>query len=307
MIINEQKEVRSMKVAVVGSGVMGLGITQAFAQEQGYEVNLCVVSGKGFDKKRELFEKPLKRQLKKGRISQERFDEITGKVTITDLSGCKGCELVIESALEDVNAKIKLLKQIDEIADADALLASNTSSLSITQLSAELSRPIIGMHFFNPAAVMKLVEVIPGMTTTDEMIETVKDVAISLDKVPVEVIEGPGFVVNRLLIPMINEAIGIFEEGLASVEGIDIAMRFGANHRMGPLALGDLIGLDVCLAIMEVMYHETMDTKYRPARLLKKMVRAKQLGQKTGKGFYEYDEAGRIIPGSSLDHRKVGE
>lgn len=279
---------------------MGLGITQAFAQAQGYEVNLCVVSGKGFDKKRALFQKPLKRMVAKGRITQERFDEIDSKVTITDINGCRDADLIIESAIENLQAKMDLLKQIEDICRPDALVASNTSSLSITEISGQLTRPIIGMHFFNPAAVMKLVEVIPGMTTTDEMVERVKGISTDIDKVPVEVIEGPGFVVNRLLIPMINEAIGIFEEGLASVEGIDIAMKLGANHPMGPLALGDLIGLDVCLAIMEVMYHETFDAKYRPARLLKKMVRAKHLGQKAGKGFYEYDEMGRIIPGSAL-------
>ncbi|MDO4175250.1 MAG: 3-hydroxyacyl-CoA dehydrogenase NAD-binding domain-containing protein [Eubacteriales bacterium] len=296
-----------MKVAVVGSGIMGLGITQAFAQAEGYEVTLCVVSGKGFDKKQALFEKPLKRQVEKGKITQERFDEIVSKVTITDINGCRDADLIIESAIEDINAKMNLLKQIEGLCKEDALLASNTSSLSITEISAALTRPIIGMHFFNPAAVMKLVEVIPGMTTTPEMVEQVKDISCDIDKVPVEVIEGPGFVVNRLLIPMINEAIGIFEEGLASVEGIDTAMKLGANHRMGPLALGDLIGLDVCLAIMEVMYRETLDAKYRPARLLKKMVRAKHLGQKSGKGFYEYDQLGRIIPGTAIDLRVTGE
>ncbi len=296
-----------MKVAVVGSGLMGLGIAQAFAQEKGYEVTVCVVSGKGFEHKQELFCKPLKRQLAKGKITQERYDEITGKVTFADLNGCADAELVIESALENMQAKKNLLKQIDAITNENALVASNTSSLSITELSASITRPIIGMHFFNPAAIMKLVEVIPGLTTTLEMVNRVKDIATDIDKVPVEVIEGPGFVVNRLLIPMINDAIQIFEEGLASVEGIDYAMKLGANHRMGPLALGDLIGLDVCYAIMEVMYHETFDPKYRPARLLKKMVRAKHLGQKTGKGFYEYDENGHAILGSALDLRGTGE
>ena len=289
-----------MKVAVVGSGIMGLGITQAFAQAEGYDVSLCVVSGKGFEQKRALFQKPLKRMVAKGRITQERFEEIDSKVTITDIDGCRDADLIIESAIENLQAKMKLLKQIEDICRPDALVASNTSSLSITEISGELTRPIIGMHFFNPAAVMKLVEVIPGMTTTDEMVERVKDIATDIDKVPVEVIEGPGFVVNRLLIPLINDAIQIFEEGLASVEGIDTAMKLGANHPMGPLALGDLIGLDVCLAIMEVMYHETLDPKYRPARLLRKMVRAGRLGQKSGKGFYEYNELGRIIPGSAL-------
>ena len=289
-----------MKVAVVGSGVMGLGITQAFAQSEGYEVNLCVVSGKGFDHKRALLEKPLKRQVAKEKITQERMDEIMGKITLCDINGCKEADLIVESAIENLQAKEKLLKEIEEIAKPDALIASNTSSLSITEISGELTRPIIGMHFFNPAAVMKLVEVIPGMTTTREMVDKVKKISEDIGKVPVEVIEGPGFVVNRLLIPLINDAIQIFEEGLASVEGIDTAMKLGANHPMGSLALGDLIGLDVCLAIMEVMYHETLDPKYRPARLLRKMVRAGRLGQKSGKGFYEYNELGRIIPGSAL-------
>ena len=289
-----------MKVAVVGSGIMGLGITQAFAQAEGYDVSLCVVSGKGFEQKRALFQKPLKRMVAKGRITQERFEEIDSKVTITDIDGCRDADLIIESAIENLQAKMKLLKQIEDICRPDALVASNTSSLSITEISGELTRPIIGMHFFNPAAVMKLVEVIPGMTTTREMVDKVKKISEDIGKVPVEVIEGPGFVVNRLLIPLINDAIQIFEEGLASVEGIDTAMKLGANHPMGPLALGDLIGLDVCLAIMEVMYHETLDPKYRPARLLRKMVRAGRLGQKSGKGFYEYNELGRIIPGSAL-------
>lgn len=289
-----------MKIAVVGSGTMGLGIAQAIAQSEGYEVVLCVVSGKGFDAKREKFEKPLKKQVARGKITEERMQEICKKVTITDLTGAKECDLVIESALEDMHSKVKLFKQLDEICPKTTMFASNTSSLSITELSANLSRPVIGMHFFNPAAVMKLIEVIPGMTTTPDMINVVNQIAEEIGKVPVQVIEGPGFVVNRLLVPMINEAIGIYSEGLATVEGIDTAMKLGANHPMGPLALADLIGLDVCYAIMQVIYHETLDTKYRPSRFLRKMVRANHLGQKTGKGFYEYDENGRMIPGSGL-------
>lgn len=291
-----------MKIAVVGSGTMGLGIAQTIAQaKEGYEVVVCVISGKGFDAKREKLARPLKRQLAKGKITQERFDEIMGKISFTDINGAKDCDVLIESAIEDMATKISLFKQLDEICPNKVLFASNTSSLSITEISAALGRPIIGMHFFNPAAVMKLVEVIPGMTTTDDMIIAVETIAEEIGKVPVRVIEGPGFVVNRLLIPMINDAIGIYEEGLATVEGIDTAMKLGANHPMGPLALGDLVGLDVCYAIMDVLYRETLDTKYRPARLLKKMVRAKHLGQKTGRGFYEYDENGRMIPGSAMD------
>ena len=290
-----------MKVAVVGSGIMGLGITQAFAQAEGYDVSLCVVSGKGFEQKRALFQKPLKRMVAKGRITQERFEEIDSKVTITDIDGCRDADLIIESAIENLQAKMKLLKQIEDICRPDALVASNTSSLSITEISGELTRPIIGMHFFNPAAVMKLVEVIPGMTTTDEMVERVKDIATDIDKVPVEVIEGPGFVVNRLLIPMINEAIGIYADGIASPSDIDLAMQLGAGLRSGPLHTGDLVGHDVNLAIMETLYRESGDAKYRPHPLLKKMVRAGLLGQKTGKGFFTYDGPfGKEIPGGDL-------
>mgnify|MGYP005759299129 CR=1 FL=1 len=289
-----------MKIAVVGSGIMGLGIAQAFAQAKGYEVKLCVVSGKGFEEKYMKFQKPIKKLLEKGKISEERFEEIVSKVEVTDINGAADCDLIIESAIEDIEAKITLLQKLEEICSEEAILTSNTSSLSITEISSALKRPIIGMHFFNPAAVMKLVEVIPGLTTSEDTVKKIKDIVCDIDKVPVVVMEGPGFVVNRLLIPMINEAIIIAEEGLATVEGIDMAMQLGANHRMGPLALADLIGLDVCYAIMEVMFHETLDSKYRPARLLKKMVRAKRLGQKTGKGFYEYDGNGRKIEGSAM-------
>lgn len=289
-----------MKVAVIGSGTMGLGIAQAFAQADDYEIKLCVVTGKNLEKKREKFEKPIRKLLAKGKITEERCNEIISKVEITDINGAKNCELVIESALEDMESKIKLFHKLDEICDKNTLFASNTSSLSITELSTAISRPIIGMHFFNPAPVMKLVEVIPGLTTTEDMIVKIEDIATDINKIPVKVTEGPGFVVNRLLIPMINEAVLIVEEGLVSVEGVDTAMKLGANHPMGPLALADLIGLDVCYAIMQVMYHETLDSKYRPARLLRKMVRAQYLGQKTKKGFYQYDENGRMIEGSGF-------
>ncbi len=295
-----RKGLLDLKIAVVGSGAMGMGIAQAFAQADGYEVKLCVASGRGFEEKQIKFARPLQKLLKRGRITEERYREVLGRVDITDISGAAECELVIESVVEDFDVKAEVFEKLDKICGDSAILATNTSSLSITGLSSKLSRPIVGMHFFNPAAVMKLVEVIPGLTTTSDMVEKVKRIAADIGKVPVEVKEGPGFAVNRLLIPMINEAVLIVEEGLTDVEGIDEAMRLGANHPMGPLTLADMIGLDVCCAIMEVLFQETLDSKYRPARLLRKMVRAKYLGKKTGRGFYQYDESGRMIPGSAV-------
>ena len=292
------------KVMVIGAGTMGSGIAQVFATH-GWDVVLNDIKDEFIAGGKAKIEKQLTKQVSKGKMTQEDKDatmaRISGFVTRTP-DNMKDIDLVVEAAIEDLKIKSAIFKELDEFCPEHTILASNTSSLAITQIGAATKRPdkVIGMHFFNPAAVMKLVEVIPGMTTTREMVEKVKKISENIGKVPVEVIEGPGFVVNRLLIPLINDAIQIFEEGLASVEGIDTAMKLGANHPMGPLALGDLIGLDVCLAIMEVMYHETLDPKYRPARLLRKMVRAGRLGQKSGKGFYEYNELGRIIPGSAL-------
>ena len=201
------------------------------------------------------------------------------------------CDLVVEAAIENMKIKKEIFAELDNICKPETILASNTSSLSITEVASATSRPekVIGMHFFNPAPVMKLVEIIRGMATSQETFDTVKELSLAIAKEPVEVAEAPGFVVNRILIPMINEASFILQEGIASVEDIDTAMKFGANHPMGPLALGDLIGLDVCLAIMDVLYNETGDTKYRASSTLRKYVRAGWLGRKTGRGFYNYN------------------
>lgn len=276
-----------MKVAVIGTGLMGMGIAQVFASH-GDEVAMCVVTGTNYDKKRAKFSGTIQKLVTKGKISQERCDEICGRVTFGDLSLAADADLLIESALENLEAKIELLRKLDGMCRPETKFTTNTSSLSITELMSNIKRPLVGMHFFNPAPVMKLVEVIPGILTPKSLTDEVYEIATALGKDPVLVQEGPGFVVNRILIPMINEGISIYAEGLATVEDVDKAMRLGANHPMGPLALGDLIGLDVCLEVMNVLYSETLDNKYRPNPLLKKMVRGGLLGRKSGQGFYNY-------------------
>ena len=277
-----------MKVGIIGAGTMGAGIAQAFAQTEGFTVALCDINNEFAANGKNKIAKGFEKRIAKGKMEQAEADNILAKITTGTKEICADCDLVIEAAIENMEIKKQTFKELDEICKADAIFATNTSSLSITEIGAELKRPIIGMHFFNPAPVMKLVEIIAGLHTPADIVEKIKKVSEDIGKVPVQVEEAPGFVVNRILIPMINEAVGIYAEGIASVEGIDAAMKLGANHPIGPLALGDLIGLDVCLAIMDVLYHETGDSKYRAHTLLRKMVRGKQLGQKTGKGFYDY-------------------
>ena len=278
------------KIMVLGAGTMGMGIAQVFA-EAGKTVLVRDIADAFIQRGEGVLKKNLEKKVAKGKITEEQKNDMLSRVSFTlELADAKDCDLVVEAAIEVLDIKKGIFKELDEICKPETILASNTSSISITAIAAATKRPekVLGMHFFNPAPAMKLVEVIRGLSTSEKTTEAIMELAGSLGKSPVKVEEAPGFVVNRILIPMINEAVGILADGVAEAEDIDKAMKLGANFPMGPLALGDLIGLDVCLAIMETLHREYGEDKYRPHVYLRKMVRDGKLGRKTGEGFFEY-------------------
>jgi len=278
-----------MKVGIVGAGTMGMGISQVFAQTQGFEVVLCDTTVDLADKGKIKISTGLDRLVSREKLMLEEAKEILSRISTGTIEAAADCDLIVEAIIEDMQVKKSLFEKLSNICNKDTIFVSNTSSLSITELSYGLDRPVVGMHFFNPAPVMKLVEVTPGLNAPENLTETIVNISEKIGKVPIVLNESAGFVVNRILIPMINEGICVFAEGVASAQDIDTAMKLGANHPMGPLEIADLVGLDVCLAIMEVLLRETRDQKYRPHPLLRKMVRGGLLGRKTGKGFHEYN------------------
>ena len=278
------------QIFVIGAGTMGLDIAQTFAQA-GYKVAVRDVNNEILARANERLQGGLKKRVARGKLAQQEADALLSRISFTtELAPAKEAALVIEAIVERAEIKKSVFQELDGICPDETIFASNTSSISITDIASATKRPdrFIGMHFFNPATVMKLVEVIRGVGTSEETFAAVERLARAIGKEPVEAQEGPGFVVNRILVPMINEAIGLYAEGIASAEGIDAAMRLGCNHPMGPLELGDLIGLDVVLAIMDTLFEETHDVKYRAHPLLRKYVRGGLLGRKAGRGFYEY-------------------
>ncbi len=280
------------KVFVLGAGTMGNGIAQV-AAAAGLDVVLCDIEQSFVDGGMKNINKNLTKAVEKGKMTEDAKVALLAKITATtDKTTCKDADLIIEAIVENMEIKKSVYKELSGIAKADCIFATNTSALSVTELATSTDRPdkFIGMHFFNPVPMMALVEIIRGAATSDETYKAIQEMTVKFGKTPVEIAEAPGFVVNRLLIPMINEAAYTLMEGVASAADIDAAMKLGAGHPMGPLALGDFIGLDVCLAIMETLYREFGDTKYRPCPLLRKMVRAGRLGKKSGAGFFDYSK-----------------
>lgn len=278
------------KIVVIGGGTMGLDIAQVFAREA-FDVVVRDISEELIKASATRLNKGLDKLVSKGKMSEEAAKSVLSKIKFTvDINEAADADLVIEAAVENLAIKKQIFAELDSVCKAETILATNTSSISITAIASATKRAdrFIGMHFFNPATVMKLIEVIRGANTSDETFKTIYELSLRIGKTPIEVAEAPGFVVNKLLIPMINEAVCLVEQGVASAKDIDTAMCLGANHPMGPLALGDFIGLDVCLSIMDTLYSETGDSKYRASLLLRKMVRGGLLGKKTGKGFYDY-------------------
>lgn len=281
-------------IAVIGAGTMGNGIAHVFAQT-GFQVHLIDISEKSLEKGIATISSNLDRMITKGSISEEEKSNTLSHIsTFTDTAeGVKNVELVVEAATENIDLKLKIFKQLDELTSPETILATNTSSISITKIAAATNRAdkVIGMHFMNPVPIMKLVEIIRGYNTSDEVTKTIMDLSVSLGKVPVEVNDYPGFVANRILMPMINESIETLYNGVAGVHEIDQVMKLGMAHPMGPLQLADFIGLDVCLSILNVMYEGFKNPKYAPCPLLVNMVTAGKLGIKSGEGFYDYSES----------------